>query len=82
MTALVSAFIHGRINTKSQEPCRMTKDSPIYPNPDKDSVWDKRKEMMVIMAETSFNPANICPSEQEELALFMVDALKSFIEEQ
>ena len=58
----------------------MTKTSPIFPNSDKDSVLDKRKEMMVIMAETSFNPANICPLDQEELASFMVEHLKSFTE--
>jgi hypothetical protein len=58
----------------------MTKTTPLFASSDKESIVDKRREMMVIMAETSLNPANICPSKQEELALFMVEHLKSFTE--
>lgn len=70
--------IQGRINTKAPTTSPVTKISPLYPNPDKDSILDKRREMLVIMAETSYNPANVCPSKQEELASFMVEHLKSF----
>jgi hypothetical protein len=34
--------------------------------------------MMRLMAETSYNPANVVPSKQEELAMFMVRQLHSF----
>lgn len=39
---------------------------------------EERKEMMRLMAETSYNPANVVPSKQEELAMFMVRQLHSF----
>lgn len=41
------------------------------------NLLQNRKKMMRIMAEVSFNPAAIRPSSQEELALFMVNHLRS-----
>lgn len=37
---------------------------------------DHRREMMRVMAECSFNIANVVPSKQEELASFMVKQLR------
>jgi hypothetical protein len=36
-----------------------------------------RKNMMRVMSEVSFNPANVSPICQEELASFMVEHLKT-----
>lgn len=42
-------------------------------------VSDKelRKDMMRVMSEVSLNPANVVPERQEELAMFMVNELRS-----
>lgn len=41
-----------------------------------ETTFEERKEMMRIMAEVSYNPANVIPSKQEELAYFMVRQLR------
>lgn len=51
-----------------------TIDFPKSANPSE--PLDHHKEMMRVMAECSFNIANVVPSKQEELASFMVKQLR------
>lgn len=56
----------------------MTKVTPLYGKIDRQSVEKERRELMGLMAEVSFNPANVSPFDQERVALFLVEHLKSF----
>lgn len=56
----------------------MTKVTPLFDKIDKESVEKQRRDLMRLMAEVSFNPANVSPSDQERVALFLVEHLKSF----
>jgi hypothetical protein len=56
----------------------MTKVTPLFDKIDKKSVEMKRRKLMRLMAEMSLNPANVSPSDQEMVALFLVEHLKSF----
>lgn len=42
-----------------------------------ESSKEFRKSMMRVMSEVSSNPANVVPELQEELAMFMVEELRS-----
>lgn len=45
-----------------------------------EEMFKFRNSMMSVMSEVSFNPANVIPSKQEELASFMVNELRSFVD--
>lgn len=55
----------------------MTKALSSYIDLDDLSDKELRKDMMRVMSEVSLNPANVVPERQEELAMFMVNELKS-----
>lgn len=56
----------------------MTKVTPLFDKIDRQSVEVKRRELMRLMAEISLNPANVSPCDQEKVALFLVEHLRSF----
>lgn len=56
----------------------MTKVTPLFDKLDKQSIEEKRRELMRLMAEMSLNPANVSPCDQERVALFLVEHLRSF----
>lgn len=58
----------------------MTKIIESYINLGEDSDKEFRRDMMRVMSEVSLNPANVIPARQEELAMFMVNELKSLSE--
>lgn len=59
----------------------MTKVLKDLATSDETALRELRREMMSVMSEVSFNPANVIPDRQEELASFMVNELKSSFEE-
>lgn len=43
----------------------------------KSHIIETRRDMLRLMSEVSFNPANVVPEKQEELAAFLVSQLRS-----